>query len=180
MGYTHYYDIPASIPKEAIQSAIFEIEDIVKRHSKVLAYECNQPSREPLVSPEKGIHFNGIDEDGHETFVVPWEGGRQFCKTARKPYDQAVCECLLVLRARIPGFRLSSDGFSSSLQKAQLDGTWPQAMEAVKKYGLFYRSFISCHRAPYCDLGMILTETGVDGERVFDHDGLEQLQGILE
>lgn len=44
------------------------------------------------------IVFNGPEElqEDYETFVLCFDGKRNFCKTARKPYDLAV-KCLLIL-----------------------------------------------------------------------------------
>lgn len=59
------------------------------------------------------IRFNGVDDDGHETFLVDkspssnWE----FCKSARKPYDAAVGCCLIILKNANPKkFTFRSDG----------------------------------------------------------------------
>ena len=44
------------------------------------------------------IWFNGDADDGldHETFLVDLtETGRNFCKTARKPYDTLVLACII-------------------------------------------------------------------------------------
>ena len=128
---------------------------------------------EPEITPDR-IWFNGRGDEGHESFVI--ERNRTdfaFCKTASKAYDQAVCECLLVLQARIPGFSVRSDGFSGYLEDPVLDEAWPAAMAAVKKYGLNYESFVSNERAPYCDMGMKLRIDGEDGEKVFGSDGQE-------
>lgn len=175
MGYTHYWDKPDEVKKENLARAMDDIKDIVERHKDVLAFEYDERDKPPMVSLKKGIWFNGKGDDGHETFCV-FAGGDDwsFCKTASKPYDQAVCECLLVLRSRVPGFRVSSDGFSGYLEQGvKFKGTWPEAMKAVEKYGLHYEGFISRERTPYCDFGMKLAEDGVDGVRIFDHEGVE-------
>lgn len=45
------------------------------------------------------VRFNGVDEDGHETFNFSLnKGGFNFCKTATKPYDDVVCGCLYVAK----------------------------------------------------------------------------------
>ena len=176
MGYTHYWYVPKAVEKKDWSRAIDCIKDIVKRHGDILAFEYDQPKRKPVVSVKKGIRFNGRGDDGHETFAifvvddVRWD----FCKTARKPYDQAVCECLLVLRAMVPGFRVSSDGFCGRLEDGAVpSAAWPVAIEAVKVYGLHYTAFVYNERAPYCDIGMELVEDGVEGVRRFDDDGYE-------
>lgn len=176
MGYTHSWDMPAEVAEENLINAFAAIKMIVKKHKNIIGFEYDQPDKPPMVDIKKGIRFNGMGDDGHETFMILLsDTGSQFCKTAEKPYDQAVCECLLVLRACIPEFRVSSDGFSQSLksqeEKITFDGTWDQAIDAVKGYGFFYKGWISNKREPYCDLGMVLC--GQDGERWFDHHGYE-------
>ena len=45
---------------------------------------------------------------------------------------------LLVLKAYLPNFVLSSDGFSGYAEKFEIDGFWGQAINNVKEYGIFY------------------------------------------
>lgn len=73
-----------------------------------------------LNGDEKGIvytddffGFNGdaSNDEAHETFAFEiTHKGFHFCKTARKPYDLAVCLCLLVMKFHIKGTEISSDG----------------------------------------------------------------------
>lgn len=65
------------------------------------------------------ICFNGNKRKhlDHETFYIEWSkeyfkewGSFGFCKTARKPYDMAVCLALLSLANHVTGFEFSSDG----------------------------------------------------------------------
>lgn len=121
------------------------------------------------------IGFNGIEENGYETFLVhnsDDQGGYSnkgftFCKTARKPYDIVVCEVCLVLNAFCHHFDLSSDGFSGYVSEqvdgVHLDGTWDQAIENVKEYGLDYHGEITGTHGgregkpdPYCSFAVIL------------------------
>ena len=62
----------------------------------------------------------------HETFGIKWypEKGesRDFCKTARKPYDVLVCVALLAMNEAFKGtgaFTFSSDGDNSDWQTAK-------------------------------------------------------------
>ena len=58
------------------------------------------------------IAFNGIGSESHETFV--WENkviDFNFCKTARKAYDPAVCAILILVKKHYgEGVEISSDG----------------------------------------------------------------------
>ena len=114
------------------------LKQIAEKHKKIIQFESDDKGY-PQVNAA-GIHLNGIDDAGHETFFFePKECDFSFCKTARKPYDLPVCEMLLVLKAYIPHFELSSDGFNGYAEKPEIDGNWGAAIEAVKQYGIFYK-----------------------------------------
>jgi hypothetical protein len=175
MGYTHYWygspledgKVSAKV-KEGWEKAVPAIQNIIKRYADILCYECDEPKRTPLVDVVMGIvHFNGKEDDGYEPFSFNLSRGNEFtfCKTAEKPYDIAVCEVLLVLKAFLPGFRLSSDGFSGNLEKAReaikrgcgLDGDWDKVIKNVRHfYGIDYGVDIVKEREPYCDMVPVL------------------------
>lgn len=128
MGYTHYWrlrDSEDAIRKQYLE-ALPRIRKIVATYRDILQRDYDDTA-EPEVSEEM-IWFNGIDEDGHETFVFkPGVVEFAFCKTARKEYDLPVCLCLLVLDTCIEKLSLSSDGFDESY----VDVEW---VEAYQKY----------------------------------------------
>lgn len=77
---------------------------------------------------ESEIWFNGDakKELDYETFGIKWypkEGKvRDFCKTARKPYDILVCFSLLALKAAFHDYKVfnfSSDGDDSDWETAK-------------------------------------------------------------
>lgn len=178
MGYTHYFGASNDIPQGDWDSALEDVKDIIERHKDLLCGDYENPDSKPVITSDR-IFFNTSEGVSGETFVLGRTISRRgYCKTNRYAYDQAVCECLLVLRARISGFRVSSDGFSADLSDPVLDGTWLAAIEAVKKYGLHYEPYVSNKRPPFCDLGMRLTEDGVDGVRVFDEEGDETREDV--
>lgn len=87
----------------------------------------------PLIDDDC-IMFNGVGEQGHETFVLyrlppakqPWMltgNPFAFVKTARKPYDLAVCLMLLAAFMIAPDVLLiSSDGeWEDDWRQARLD-----------------------------------------------------------
>ena len=95
IGYTHFFEKAININDEnwngfcEICKKILQIADIP------LAREFNLPLEPPVIT-DKLVRFNGIDEDGHETFYIERSyTGFGFCKTARKPYDKVVVACLL-------------------------------------------------------------------------------------
>lgn len=161
MGYTHYLksaDSPSSL-QQALEIRK-EIGKVLERNKKVIQYEYNLPyAPENAVifdekdNPQNMIRFNGIGEEGHETFYISsgFEDGFNFCKTARKAYDTAVCECLLIFKHFLNA-DVSSDGFSncqpevspykvgSVVRSKDIDGTWALAVKRInKQLGTKYR-----------------------------------------
>jgi hypothetical protein len=72
------------------------------------------------------ICFNGdgMEDLDHESFYFSPNASKRekefsFCKTARKPYDLAVCATLIALKVRIPGFSYTSDGDAEEWKPAK-------------------------------------------------------------
>ena len=153
MGYTHYLKSAAS--PASLEKAVEirdEISKVLDRHKKLLQFEYNEklPPMNDITVDDKGvpkniIRFNGIEEDGHETFYISsgFEDGFNFCKTNRKPYDIAVCECLIIFKHFLNA-DVSSDGFSSYqsdmflpykdgdiVRDVDVDGMWVVAAENI-------------------------------------------------
>ncbi len=86
-----------------------------------MVYESDQTGKKPLAN-SKLVRFNGIREDGHETFyfdrvqeVADYLDDKTmafgFCKTAQKPYDCYVTACLIWAKMVFGSdVRISSDG----------------------------------------------------------------------
>lgn len=81
----------------------------------------------PMIN-ESQVWFNGDEKTGmsHETFNIQWfpSGGsaKDFCKTARKPYDLLVCVSLLAFNHAIDNpdvFSFSSDGDNADWEDAK-------------------------------------------------------------
>ena len=117
----------------------FQILDHCAGKRITLAWEYDSPEvggkpKPPEVSPDM-IRFNGWKDEGHETFLVTREmpdwsidksSSFDFCKTARKPYDLAVCLVLLSMSRHAPkSFKVSSDG--------DWDGDWTEARDVYSK-----------------------------------------------
>ncbi len=65
---------------------------------QVLVDTMNIPLEDITIN-ERQVRFNGVDEDGHETFYFSLDkSGFNFCKTNIKPYDGVVCGCLYVAK----------------------------------------------------------------------------------
>lgn len=133
MGYTHYFGFNQSVGKLS-EEVLKDVKGIVAKYADILRVEYDET--EAAVVTAERIRFNGIGEDGHETFVITPERN-DFCKTARKPYDLAVCEVLLVLRHHYKeNFDLSSDGFYVGVNEflqGKVDGEWEQALVNVRE-----------------------------------------------
>jgi hypothetical protein len=123
MGYTHYWNQPRDFTAATWAEVCEDVRAILNNVQHVqgitLANGMGDAGTQPEITDEK-IWFNGAGEDGqYETFDVwrkrpakeAWEKrrGNNFCKTARRPYDLAVCAVLIYLEG-VHGFRVSSDG----------------------------------------------------------------------
>lgn len=112
MGYTHYFKHTSS-RKNFTKNQLSSLKRVLDywQEQGIICYEFDQPN-DPYLLNSKTIRFNGKDEDGHETFYFTLsKNGDTFCKTARKPYDQCVCEILILLREFLGNkLELGSDG----------------------------------------------------------------------
>lgn len=153
IGYTHYWYRNKDFTQKQWEKICIETLDIVVKHCDrnriTLAWEYDVPAelqptlfggekwgpKVPQVDNEV-IRFNGWKENGHETFLVEREVPSQgfaengdhfsFCKTARKPYDMAVCLVLLSMKRHSPdSIRIGSDG--------EWDDEWKGVREVYKK-----------------------------------------------
>ena len=153
MGYTHYFQITDERARELMPKAAEIIKDIFKTFPEVS--KCLKGgdgyNGEPLIDDEFVI-FNGNAEknEDYETFYFDvYDMDSNFCKTARQPYDLAVCLCLIVLRDTLKvrigfgnyrsAFKFNSDGYF--LNHKNEDGViipaeknWAKARRLYNKY----------------------------------------------
>jgi hypothetical protein len=127
MGHTHYWRSPkrgfsltkwVALVKDA-RKILSEDRGLAPRPPVALEYD--EPGKAPQIDG-KAIRFNGIGDDGHETFdlrrvpdVHPLDAGEPtafaFCKTECKPYDVLVCAVLLAARHHLGNaIQVASDG----------------------------------------------------------------------
>lgn len=108
MGYTHYWK-HSTIDKMTWDSILIAAEELI-RHSPVelrFDYDIDEPAQ----CDEECIRFNGVGDNGHETFLLTREMQLfEFCKTARKPYDLIVCAILAVAAEQAFQIEVVSDG----------------------------------------------------------------------
>ena len=98
MGYAHYFELQKA-EKKIPEKALKIIEPILEEAYKTGLIQQEYDKPEPPICTEKEIAFNGVGENGHETFYFrPNFTDFNFCKTARKPYDIVVMKVLLVLK----------------------------------------------------------------------------------
>jgi hypothetical protein len=108
MGYTHYWN-SKGFTDEQWEEACARAKSILQFTDIPVQWECDVEAP-PEVSHEM-IRFNGVGDDGHETFIVTPTQSGEFCKTARKPYDEVVVAMLTMLEDVNPNFSFrKSDG----------------------------------------------------------------------
>lgn len=126
MGYTHYFRQTRDLTFAEWANLTKAVDTLIKAARDVpvrFEYDSSDP---PLLSDDM-IRFNGVGDDGHETFILERikqaklnyetqsvydnEGAFSFCKTARKPYDFLVTASLLAAQHITGGaWNVSSDG----------------------------------------------------------------------
>ena len=131
MGYTHYWclnkkseEANGSNEPTRFGEAVNDMEKIVSASRVLLAGWDGEGDPEIFVDQ---VSFNGIGDDGHESFAFQRFGTGEkglgptspedkdkdfaFCKTAKKPYDVVVTACLAVAAQVIDdGIEVSTDG----------------------------------------------------------------------
>ena len=116
MGYTHYWRKAGdSFTTEQWAKLTKATKRVIQAWELALdhrvAVEYDEPTKPPHISGEC-IRFNGIGPDGHETFMLLKEPDAfEFCKTARKPYDDVVTAVLVLANHYAPqALSITSDG----------------------------------------------------------------------
>ena len=131
MGYSHYWTRSDFEISEADWKKITDdVRKIVAKSPATLTFEYDDAG--PPVVDMDFIRFNGVGNNGHETFLIErsvpedermprYESDDRkwsFCKTAMKPYDVTVTAILAYLDSVWPKlFKVSSDGDASDWAK---------------------------------------------------------------
>ena len=117
MGYTHYWSFDKEIKPDVWQKIAEDAKRLIERSPAKLALDYDTPAEVPYVNID-AIHFNGVGDEGHETFVLSVNPTAfEFCKTANKPYDLVVCAVLAVAHEHA-GISVRSDGDARDWQPA--------------------------------------------------------------
>lgn len=120
MGYTHYWKFidnnDGKDNQKLYDEAKEEIKDFVNYAMNDRFYNLAAAWGKEGTLPVLGkyISFNGVGEESHETFYLEENfinDKFNFCKTARKEYDDVVVGCLLILKKHLnDSIKISSDG----------------------------------------------------------------------
>lgn len=109
MGYTHYWDSVDFTCDE--WQRIKKAARLITNRSLVIVQYEDDDKRPPQID-DKMIRFNGVGDEGHETFLIKHTKNEwSFCKTARKDYDEIVVAVLIAISIICPRFNWRSDGY---------------------------------------------------------------------
>jgi len=112
MGYTHYFGSDREFTASEWEKLTLATRKVLRvaQDNLGIALSKDYDKNSPPVVDDEHIWFNGHGAEGHETFSIHKSGGRDFCKTARKPYDAPVVAILLLADKICPAFSWASDG----------------------------------------------------------------------
>lgn len=122
MGYTHYWDTNEDLTPEE-WNEVTEKSNTIIQHCQnqgiQLVYDFDEGDQLPVIDGSH-ILFNGLEEEGHETFILTRsQTNFCFCKTARKEYDLAVTMILIAVYNAAPSkVSVRSDGDLSDWEEA--------------------------------------------------------------
>ena len=138
MGYTHYFGKIDQLDAGKWAGFKQDVETLLTEHynpSLKLVQESDN-TQEPEIT-DKFVRFNGVGNNGHETFYFdrlqhkhPWAKPlapypkdhyyHNFCKTARKPYDLYVVAVLTLAEHHFgDAVKFTSDGVDEDLAKGR-------------------------------------------------------------
>ena len=123
MGYTHYWTMKRMArPAEwaRLVKSVRHVLSTALLTQNFPALQYDEDINEPVEITDKTIRFNGVGNDGHETFLFSRDSpGFNFCKTNEKPYDLAVCIVLLLVNTHCPdAWKIESDGTQDDWEAA--------------------------------------------------------------
>lgn len=113
MGYTHYWSARRDFSDQEWTSLVSVARILFKEHS-LASFDG---TGDPEVNTSE-IAFNGCEDESHESVNLSrYATDFEFCKTARKPYDQSVVAILEAASIIAPAvFEYKSDGDESDLE----------------------------------------------------------------
>ena len=120
MGYTHYYSL---LDGDFDFAAMFLRASIIVKEANKSGVICVLKLNDSMSS----FTIEGVGDNICETFVWP-PNKKDYCKTARLPYDTVVCACLL-----------SAKYIYDDKVKIDSDGEWDDDWDKAKQ--LYYSTF---------------------------------------
>ncbi len=99
MGYSHVIEIIEKPTVSEWNDFIAKVRIIFEHANHLgihIVYESDIPN--PPKITENMLRFNGLDEDGFETFLIHRRKMKDCCKTGRKPYDRVVASVLWAMK----------------------------------------------------------------------------------
>ena len=169
MGYTHYWRQLRDFTDTEWQELTRLAKLITADGQGILANEYDEENSKPTIDNEQ-IRFNGIGDNGHETFIITKkkrakreyeeqeaydrQGAFEFCKTAHKPYDKYVTAVLCALyNIKVEEWPLG-DGKIMSISSDGNTEDWTE--------GLFHAVRSTREQEMYCPIRDCLTLSYVD------------------
>jgi hypothetical protein len=160
VGYSHSWRRPKKFPTRKFLRAKDDCRKVCKylmgHRELVLCEEYDKPMKPPVFDRYE-ICFNGPGDptqggDGYETFSLSQENDDGwFCKTNHKPYDLAVCCCLIVFAEHFKNkFVVTSDGDDD-------EENWPLAREICQEVLGYGKNFELANR----DIGRLSVRDGM-------------------
>jgi hypothetical protein len=146
MGYTHYFhtkdaqdnvrSLDQTLWEQTYVPLVRQIFRIVQARGISLADGEGAAKSKPIVD-HAAVNFNGKEPEHYETLFLPQSGTEfSFCKTNRRPYDEAVVAVLLAAQQVFgEAFHFGSDGGEDDLAEGRrlLDMATASAARAVKR-----------------------------------------------
>lgn len=111
MGYTHYWKTKRAFTEEEWKEFQDGTKKIIKA-SDVTIKGGNGEGKPKFTSEYVSLNGDRNVGDDYETFYITKEPTDfDFCKTARYPYDEVVCACLMLMEKILGNdVKVSSDG----------------------------------------------------------------------
>jgi hypothetical protein len=115
MGYSHYWKLNHKVMKKGFNKIVEDVKKIeafLLEKQGLKLYDLSG-DEEGILYTDEFFGFNGdaSKDESHETFAFEiGQSKSYFCKTARKPYDIAVCLCLLTIKFHLKETEISSNG----------------------------------------------------------------------
>ena len=137
MGCTQYIKTDkARISKTAFKKITTDVR-LIESHldtMEIVTLHDGAGNKAGVVYENDYLAFNGKGEEAHETFYIDIndEDGFNFCKTARKPYDIAVCMTMLSVAKH-----------SAKKVVIKTDGDSDDWAAIVKRYNMLFGTNVS-------------------------------------